>query len=71
MPTADSCSLLSVELRTFRSLASREDLLSRPAAAPWGEVMLLAREKKPPSRDALGEPVAVTAARLSWDAAST
>lgn len=64
MPTAD-CGLLSVELLTLRSLDSSEDRLSRPAAAPCGAVMLLEREKKPPSRDVVGEGGPVTAARLS------
>lgn len=70
MPTADS-GLLSVELLTFKSLARRDDRLSRPAAAPCGAVTLLEREKKPPSREAVGEIGPVTAARLSCDAAKT
>lgn len=57
--------MLSVEVRTLSSLDSREERLSRPGAAPCGDVMLLEREKKPPSRDAVGELGDVTAARLS------
>jgi len=63
--------LLSVMLRTFNSRDSREDLSRAAAAAagaapdPWGAVMLLLREKKLPSREAVGESCPVKAARLS------